>query len=171
MKAKKKKKNSSHRLKNHLFLSLTSCLCLSPKSLSFHSLSQITLSSCLSFSLKSLLLSQITHHQALILSTQPSQGPKSLTVAPFSPSLLSHRHALSLSSLTPLLVGFDYEIRLTVFDCFVVVLRWVFMVVLRRISWLCSGEFHGYEIGFMGWWGDGVVVCGGAIAVVDSWWS
>ena len=88
-----------------------------------------------------------------------------------SPSLLSHRHALSLSSLTPLLVGFDYEIRLTVFDCFVVVLRWVFMVVLRRISWLCSGEFHGYEIGFMGWWGDGVVVCGGAMAVVDSWWS
>ena len=103
-------------LKNHFFLSLTSCLCLSPKSLSSHSLSQITLSPCLSFSPKSLLLSQITHHQALILSTQPSQGPKSLTVAPLSSS------CSLVSSLTPLLIGFDCEIGLTGFDCFMVVL-------------------------------------------------
>ena len=65
------------------------------------------------------------------------------------------------------------------FDCFAVVLRWVFVVVLCWISWLCSdgflwlcsSEFRGCEIEFMGWWGDGVVVCGGAMAVVDSWWS
>ena len=65
------------------------------------------------------------------------------------------------------------------FDCFAVVLRWVFVVVLHWISWLCSdgflwlcsSEFRGCEIGFLGWWGDGVVVCGGATAVVDSWWS
>ena len=31
--------------------------------------------------------------------------------------------------------------------------------------------FYGCEIGFVGWWGDGVVVCGEATAVVDSWWS
>ena len=95
---------------------------------------------------------------------------------------------LSLSSLTPLLTGFDCEIGLTGFDCeigltgfdcFVVVLQWVFVVVLRWISWLCSdgflwlcfGEFRGCEIGFVGWWGDDVVVCGGATAVVDLWWS
>ena len=28
-----------------------------------------------------------------------------------------------------------------------------------------------YEIEFVGWWGDGVVVCGGATAVVDLWWG
>ena len=125
---KKKLFYSSHQLKNHFFLSLTPCLCLSPKSLSSHSLSQITLSPCLSFSPKSLILSQITHHQALILSTQPSQGPKSLIVAPLSPS-----RSLSLSTLTPLLTGFDCEIELTGFDCFVFMLRWVFVVVLRWV--------------------------------------
>ena len=31
--------------------------------------------------------------------------------------------------------------------------------------------FCGYEIGFMGWWGDGVVVCGGATTIVDLWWG
>ena len=127
-----KKKNlfySSLRLKNHFFLSLTPCLCLSPKSLSSHSLSKITFSLCLSFSPKSPINK--------LSSSRPSR-PKAPN---HSPSLFSHRHALSLSSLTPLLTGFDCEIELTGFDCFVVVLRWVFVVVLWWISWLCSDGF------------------------------
>ena len=78
-----------------------------------------------------------------------------------------------------MLTGFDCEIGLTGFDCFVVVLQWVFVVVLWWISWLCSdgflwlcsSEFHGCEIRFVGWWGASVVVCGGATVIVDSWWS
>ena len=42
----------------------------------------------------------------------------------------------------------------------------LWFVVGRRPLW-----FRGCEIGFLGCWGDGVVVCGGATAVVDSWWS
>ena len=76
------------------------------------------------------------------------------------------------------------------FDCFMVVLWWVFVVVLRwvfvvmrsdlwaggaMVLWFVVGRrplwFRGCEIGFLGWWGDGVVVCGGVTAVVDSWWS
>ena len=59
---------------------------------------------------------------------------------------------LSLSFLTPLLIGFDCEIGLMGFDCFVVVLRWVFVVV-RSDLWVG---------GAMVLWGDGVV---------DSWWG
>ena len=42
----------------------------------------------------------------------------------------------------------------------------LWFMVGRRPLW-----FRGCEIGFLGCWGDGVVVCGGATAVVDSWWS
>ena len=137
MKEKKNLFYSSHRLKNHFFLSLTPCLCLSPKSLSFHSLSQITLSPCLSFSPKSLLLSQITHHQALILSTQPSQGPKSLTVAPLSPSCSLSR--LSLLCWLGLIVRSDWRDLIVSWLC------------SSGFLWLYSGEFRGCApMGFCG---------------------
>ena len=154
MKAKKKYIYifySSHRLKNHFFLSLTPCLCLSPKSLSSHSLSQITLSPCLSFSPKSPIIK--------LSSSRPSH-PK---VPNHSPSLLSHRHALSLISHSSV--------------------DWVWLWDRIDGVWLFHGcapvgfygcapmGFCGYEIGFVGWWGDGVVVCGGVTTVVDSWWS
>ena len=51
------------------------------------------------------------------------------------------------------------------------ILRWFSWLCSDGFLWLCSGEFRGCEIEFMGWWGDGVVVCGGATAVVDLWWS
>ena len=57
--------------------------------------------------------------------------------------------------------------------CYGVTVLWIrggatvlWFVVGRRPLW-----FRGCEIGFLGCWGDGVVVCGGATAVVDSWWS
>ena len=156
MKAKKKIYifYSSHRLKNHFFLSLTPCLCLSPKSLSSHSLSRITLSPCLSFSPKSLLLSQITHHQALILSSQPSQGPKSLTAAPLSPSCSLSLSRFSLLCWLGLIVRSDW---------------WGLIV-----SWLCYGGFlwlWDRICGLVGRWCCGVTVLwirGGATAVVVS---
>ena len=116
------------------------------------SLSQITQ---LSFTLPNhsqsvpLFLSQITPP----LPNHPSSSSHSFDLAVPRPQITHRRSSLtvmlSLSSLTPLLTGFD---------CFVVVLRWVFVVVLRWISWLCSdgflwlcsGEFHGCEIGFVG---------------------
>ena len=113
--------------KSFLSLSLTSCLCLSPKSLSSHSFSQITLSLCLSFSPKSLLLSQITHHQALILSTQPSQGPKSLTVASLSPSCSLSR--LSLLCWLGLIVRSNWRGLIVLWLC------------SSGFSWLCSSGF------------------------------
>ena len=129
---------SSHRLKNHFFLSL---------SLSHSvplSLSQITQ---LSFTLPNhsqsvpLFLSQITPP----LPNHPSSSSHPLDPAVPRPQITHRRSSLtitlSLSSLTPLLTGFDCEIGLTGFDCFMVVLRW------------------------------GFVVCGGATTVVDSWWS
>ena len=156
---------SSHRLKNHFFLSLTPCLCLSPKSLSSHSLSRITLSLCLSFFPKSLLLSQITHHQALILSSQPSQGPKSLTVAPLSPSCSLSR--FSLLCWLGLIVRSDWWGLIVSWLCY----GGFLWLCSDGFLWLCFSEFRGCEIGFVGWWGDGVVVCGGVTTVVDSWWS
>ena len=125
------------------------------------SLSQITQ---LSFTLPNhsqsvpLFLSQITPP----LPNHPSSSSHSFDPTVPRPQI-THRCSsltvtLSLSSLTPLLTGFDCEIGLTGFDCFMVALRWVFVVVLRWISWLCSdgflwlcsGEFHGCEIGFVG---------------------
>ena len=133
---------SSHRLKSHFFLSLTPCLCLSPKSLSSHSLSQITLSPCLFFFPKSLLLSQITHHQALILSTQPSQGPKSLAVAPLSLSRSLSR--LSLLCWLGLIVRSDWWGLIVSWLCsggfLWLVLWWISWLCSDGFLWLCSGE-------------------------------
>ena len=130
MKAKKKKKKfySSYRLKNHFFLSLSlrasvslpnhSALIHSPKSLSV----------CASLSLAN---HSSSHKSPIIKLT--SSWPSCPKAPNHSPSLLSHRHAISLSSLTPLLTRFDCEIGLTGFDCFMVVLWWVFVVVLRWV--------------------------------------
>ena len=95
------------------------------------SLSQITQ---LSFTLPnhsqsvSLFLSQITPP----LPNHPSSSSHPLDPAVPRPQITrrcsSLTVTLSLSSFTPLLTRFDCEIGLMGFDCFVVVLRWVFVV-------------------------------------------
>ena len=92
-----------------------------------------------------------------------------------------------VSSLTSLLTGFGCEIGLTGFNCFVVVLRWISWLCSGGFLWLCSGEFRGCEIEFVVvrvWVCGGVVsvglwVCGGVVSVglwvcggwpVGAWW-
>ena len=122
---KKKLFYSSHQLKNHFFLSLTLCLCLSPKSLSSHSLSV-----CVSLSLPNHSSSPKT--PIIKLSSFWPSRPKAPN---HSPSLLSHHHAFSS--------------RLSLLCWLGLIVRWDWRGLI--VSWLCSGGFLWlYSGGFRG---------------------
>ena len=192
----KKKIYSSHRLKNHFFLSLSlrasvslpnhSALIHSPKSLSV----------CASLSLPN--HSSSPKSPIIKLSFFRPSHPKAPN---HSPSLLSHRHALSLISHSSVdwvwlwdridgvwlfcgcaPVGFRGCAPVGFCGCtpvnFVVVLRWVFVVVLRWVSWLWDricGLVGWWCCGL--WWGDGrcgfvVVIAwvyGGGAGIMEVW--
>ena len=168
---KKKLFYSSHQLKNHFFLSLTLCLCLSPKSLNSHSLSV-----CASLSLPN--HSSSPKSPIMKLSSSRPSRPKAPN---HSLSLLSHRHVLSLVShssvdwvwLWDRIDGvwlFRGCAPMGFYGCtpldFMVVLQWVFVVVLQWVLWLWDRIY-----GLVGrrccglWWGKGH--CG--FVVVIAW--
>ena len=152
MKAKKKKKFILFipPIKK-LFLSLSHSVPLS--------LSQITQ---LSFTLQihsqsvPLFLSQITP-----LPNHPSSSSHPLDPAVPRPQITHRRSSLTVT-LSLSLDSHSFVDWVWLWD-------WIDRVWLFRVY--APMSFCGCEIRFVGWWGDGVVVCGGVTTVVDSWWS